>query len=338
MGLRVLKKTGIYTLITAALISTASYIDVFAAEEYPLIYEELRDQNEPYMALTEDMVSYTVLPGDSLWKIAEMQLGDGKYYVELAKANQEVLEDPDLLYPGMVLDLSRTGYIIRKEARYGGIQWGKFSMDMPHGWTLGITEAGDAFGNFVMLGEDEIVCLVQDRKEETLASVLDWAKCTQQIAGYAEKNYGSQVSDLQFEHYRMENQGDGTGELYLYSYTWHISLEDYPAFTCRVCVGLKLTEHVQAEFVGYTVDDYNIQSRVRYVTASFEEHYEPDSDGEFTVNETNMVIAPEAQWELEGMYDSFAYVDEYFTTLLNKAMGKEEEKEPNEKLLDRISR
>lgn len=50
----------------------------------------------------------------------------------------------------------------------------------------------------------------------------------------------------------------------------------------------------------------------------------PDSAGEFTVNDTNMVIAPEAQWELEGMYDSFAYVDEYFTTLLNKAMGKEE--------------
>ena len=60
MGLRVLKKTGIYTLITAALISTASYIDVFAAEEYPLIYEELRDQNESYMALTEDMVSFTM--------------------------------------------------------------------------------------------------------------------------------------------------------------------------------------------------------------------------------------------------------------------------------------
>ena len=39
------------------------------------------------------------------------------------------------------------------------------------------------------------------------------------------------------------------------------------------------------------------------------------------------------------MYNSFAYVDEFFTSLLNKATGADEEmKSSREKLMDRMSR
>ena len=39
------------------------------------------------------------------------------------------------------------------------------------------------------------------------------------------------------------------------------------------------------------------------------------------------------------LYNSFAYVDEFFTSLLNKATGAEEEtKSSREKLMDRMSR
>ncbi len=339
LGLRSIQKIGIYILGAAILFSTMPVIVVFAAEEYPLTYEGVISQTDSYMALTEDAKDYTVLSGDSLWKIAEKQLGDGNYYPELANTNRDILSDPDLIYPGMVLNISRTGYIERKEAKYGGIQMGDYSMDMPYGWKTGMTQSGEAGANFVMTGDGAIACLVQDKKKETTTSVLDWESCMKQVADYAEKNYDKQVSELNFEHYHMENQKDATGELYLYSYIWHISPDDYPSLTCKVCVGLKLTDHIQAEFVGYVLDDYDIHGCVRYVASSFEEHFTPDSSEKFTVNDSNMSIVPESEWELEGMYDSFAYIDEFFTSLLNKVTEtKEDEKSSREKLFGRMSR
>ncbi len=339
MGLRILKQMGLYIVGAAVLISPMSYMDVWAAEKYPLTYENVKDEDGTYMVLTEEEKDYTVQPGDSLWKIAIKQLGDERYYLELADANRDVFSDPNLIYPGMALKMSRTGYIFRKEAQYGGIQMREYSMDLPYGWTIGMNQSGNAGANMVMSGDGEIACLVQDKTKEVLDSVIDWEKCTQQIAEYVKKNYNGQVSDLSFDHYYMEDQEDASGELYLYSYIWHISPDDYPNLTCKVCVGLKLTDHIQAEFVGYALDDYDIQGCVRYVTASFEEHSNSESAEEFTVNDSNMSIVPESEWELEGMYNSFAYVDEFFTSLLNKATGAEEEtKSSREKLMDRMSR
>lgn len=325
MGLRLrsVKKTGALFLSAAVLMSALPCLEVFAAEQYPLVYDDMYAKDESYMALTAGSEDYVVLPGDSLWKIAERLLGNGNSYVELINANQDILTDPDLIYPGMRLNVSRTGYILRKGAIYGGLQMVGYSIDMPCGWTIGTTQSGGAGGNFVMSGDGAIACLIQDRTKEVSTDVFDWSKCTEQITAYVEENYRDQVTDLRFEHYRMEAQTDTSGELYLYSYTWHISPDDYPTLTCRVCIGLKLTEHIQAEFVGYTFDDYDIESCVRYVTASFEEHFDTENAETFTVNDYNMYIVPETEWTLNGMYNSFAYIDEYFTALLNKAMEKE---------------
>jgi hypothetical protein len=59
-----------------------------------------------------DFVSYTVKPRDSLWKIAEEQLGDGFRWREVWELNRgvpqgdgRVLHDPDLVRPGWVLRL-----------------------------------------------------------------------------------------------------------------------------------------------------------------------------------------------------------------------------------------
>lgn len=47
--------------------------------------------------------TYTVQPGDSLWKIAEAQYGDGSKYMKIFEANQPLLEDPDKIHPGQEL-------------------------------------------------------------------------------------------------------------------------------------------------------------------------------------------------------------------------------------------
>lgn len=321
-----LKKTGAFIIGVAAIMSIIPYMEVIAAEQYPFVYDDAYAQSDDNMVLTEVFEDYKVLHGDSLWKIAEEQFGDGNCYLELARANQDILTDPDLIYPGMCLEISRTGYILKDKRSRGGIQMGEYEMDMPYGWTIGITQSGDAYANFVMFGDGSIACLIQDKTKAVSSDVLDWQKCMQQISTYTEEKCRKQVSDLHFEHYRMDNQADASGEIYLYSYVWHISPDEYPSLTCSVCVGLKLTDHIQAEFVGYTLDDYDIQSCVRYVTASFEEHFDSENAKKFTVNDSNMSIVPEVDWPLNGMYNSFAYIDEFYTSRLNKVLEENTEK------------
>jgi len=46
---------------------------------------------------------YEVQPGDSLWKIAKHHYGDGSLYMEIFKANQDILSDPDKIQVGQRL-------------------------------------------------------------------------------------------------------------------------------------------------------------------------------------------------------------------------------------------
>lgn len=54
---------------------------------------------------TADAKFYTVVKGDTLWKIAEEQYGAGKgaKYTEIFEANKPLLSHPDKIYPGQVL-------------------------------------------------------------------------------------------------------------------------------------------------------------------------------------------------------------------------------------------
>jgi len=47
--------------------------------------------------------TYTVVSGDTLWKIAERHYGNGSDYVKIFEANTDVLEHPDRIFPGQKL-------------------------------------------------------------------------------------------------------------------------------------------------------------------------------------------------------------------------------------------
>jgi nucleoid-associated protein YgaU len=79
--------------------------NVLPAENFEAV-ESIGARHEQKATKTEDKTRYyTVREGDSLWKIASEQLGDGNRYPEIAKLNK--LEDEDFLVVGARLKLPR---------------------------------------------------------------------------------------------------------------------------------------------------------------------------------------------------------------------------------------
>lgn len=324
MGL--LERKVISVSVGVLLGSFIAVTDAKAEESYPVIYEKPSESREEYIMIAEEEDEYKVLPGDSLWDIAENIWGDSGFYMDLAECNRDIVPEPDLIYPGMILKVNRTG-CIRREHGPAGVSMGEYSFDTPAGWTAGVLHGGDAWANFALFGGGmrNIVCLIQDKKVETIASTSDWTRCAERIKDYAEENYAGCVSDLKFEHYQVE---DGE-ELYMYSFVYEIDMAEYGyagSMEINVCAGLRMTERIQAEFVGFDHDS-DVHDIVRYVSASFDELA---SDKKlFTVNDSNMAIVPSAAWETEGMFNSFAWIEEYFDSVLEEITGGVDEKEQN---------
>ncbi|MCK4869374.1 MAG: LysM peptidoglycan-binding domain-containing protein, partial [Alphaproteobacteria bacterium] len=49
-----------------------------------------------------------VQPGNSLWRLARRTLGEGTSFTVIYQANKDRIRDPDLIYPGQVLEVPRT--------------------------------------------------------------------------------------------------------------------------------------------------------------------------------------------------------------------------------------
>ena len=49
--------------------------------------------------------TYTVKKGDSLSKIAKRVYGDAQQWRKIHEANRDIIDNPDLIYPGQVLKL-----------------------------------------------------------------------------------------------------------------------------------------------------------------------------------------------------------------------------------------
>lgn len=274
------------------------------SETYPIIYNIDKSNANTYIAIEEDSVIYEVVPGDCLWTIAEGLWGDGSRYVEIVNANQEIMEDSDLIYPGTLLQIGRTGYI--KKDRNSGIETQTYSFRTPNTWTTVYLEEGEQYANFALSGNGlcHIACLIQDKEEATVQTVQDWEACSRLVQDYVDAQYSDAVSDLAFEHYRT-----GSDELYLYYYVYEADLTECGIdgrAKINVCVGLKLTENIQAQFVGFAYD-YDIHGAVRYVAADFKE---PAGNKKYdSINSDNMTIAPAYDWELEGMFNPFPWVE-----------------------------
>ncbi|HEX8175007.1 MAG TPA: LysM peptidoglycan-binding domain-containing protein [Pyrinomonadaceae bacterium] len=66
------------------------------------------DQNAQHGGQNNDVESYTVKAGDSLWKIAKNHYGDGNEYMKIFYANRDKMQSPDsVIHPGDVLNVPK---------------------------------------------------------------------------------------------------------------------------------------------------------------------------------------------------------------------------------------
>ena len=65
--------------------------------------EEVHADEVTAPAQTVTVEYYEVQKGDSLWKIAQNAYGDGNRHPDIFEANKEVIQNPDLIFPGQML-------------------------------------------------------------------------------------------------------------------------------------------------------------------------------------------------------------------------------------------
>lgn len=117
-----LRSAGVQHLIIdgECLFTIASYHYYYGdGSQWPVIYERNRDTiSDPnliyaghYLWVPVPMLgSYTVIEGDYLGKIAGYSVvyGDRGMWPQLYEANRGIIGDPNLIYPGQVLDINRS--------------------------------------------------------------------------------------------------------------------------------------------------------------------------------------------------------------------------------------
>ena len=78
--------------------------EVLARVELPFVKEE------PAALPQDGRASYVVQPGNSLWRIARSYYGSGFQYIVIYQSNQSQIRDPDLIYPGQIFDIPKSGF------------------------------------------------------------------------------------------------------------------------------------------------------------------------------------------------------------------------------------
>ncbi|MCM1262801.1 MAG: LysM peptidoglycan-binding domain-containing protein [Butyrivibrio sp.] len=296
-----------------------------AKEAYEIYYDVPAKEQGNYNVLTEELDEYEVREGDCLWGIAERFLGNGGDYMQLVRQNEGKIENPDLIYPGLRLQVGRN-VCVRKRTGVNGIKTPEYRHGMPENWAFGILGEGEAYANdafYDRQSDAAVVCLLRDKEDAGVKSLSDWENVKKLVTDYVKKNYKAQVSDLEFHKYSSEGKTD----IYMFSYCHTIDGAQYGytgSLDIHVCHTVCQTEHIQAEFTGFQMDE-GIEGIVLYMAGSFEELAE-ESEADFSVNDYNVMLSPSKEWAVKGIHNPFEWVEKYYDGIFGEASNLPKEK------------
>lgn len=94
-------KSVLTIMVTIAFLVSVLDSRVYAAEDLTEMVGSVEKNDED--GQTQEYALYIVQKGDCLWKIAQRFLGDGTRFTDIVTWNEEVILDPDVIYPGMEL-------------------------------------------------------------------------------------------------------------------------------------------------------------------------------------------------------------------------------------------
>lgn len=189
-------------------------------EDYFFTEEQPKDQGKTHYLEFVSKETYTVEPGDTLWNIAEDYWGKGTYYRRILSDNEDVVNIPEHLRPGMELDLGKNLYL------NVGIE--DYINESQFGFRLLVDEAAFEFDNSLGMKRYRLpycvfasVPYVNDLKEAD--PYVHWEEFKEEVSRCSKEICGSLVSDLTFERYQVT----GIGNLCGYSFTFDAGDKEY---------------------------------------------------------------------------------------------------------------
>ncbi len=271
---------------------------------------------EDYIILKGDDMTYEVKKGDTLWGISEAFLGDGAEYMKLYHANEDIIADADVIFPGQILSFSQTYYIPKDKYDRGGlVSEGGFRIAEPdivdNSYFLG-TQI-DAYSS-----SSDITIYSLPVKNEMGKNALtnDWEAFTAEVVRCSEEICEGRVSNLQFEKYRMEDGIDLCG------YTFDF---DAGSVVYEFAVFYRLGEQNMAEVIGVRLkcEDTAQIDVTRYIAASF-----VDYGGKIGMGWTKMTDNVGAyEWDYPELHN-------LFVTAMNECLEGDYAKRPEKNTAD----
>lgn len=201
-------------------ISMDSHAYVGQNEDYFFTDEQPQGRGRTHYLEFVSKETYTVELGDTLWGIAEDYWGKGIYYQRILSDNEDVVDVPEHLMPGVELDLGKTLYMNVGIEDY--INQDQFGYDLiVRGEAF---EIEDSFGRrnyrlpYCIYAS---VPYVNDLKEAD--PYVNWEEFKEEVSRCSREICGDLVSDLFFERYQVT----GIGNLCGYSFTFDAGDKEY---------------------------------------------------------------------------------------------------------------